>query len=193
VLWVGAPAIVVIVFFKTTSLYFLSVCESCATNGRSHRGFCFLQRHIVILSECMQVLCYVCTLPQGLSFSSKHALILSQCMQVPCYVWTLTQGLLFCCKHILIFSECIQVLPCGSPGGRFLALQVARHRTSSLEPPNGSTSPVRYGFCACWQQDHPPVRHCCRPGGGSQVLGTWAPSRTCIRTCVGGRGHGHLT
>ncbi len=79
------------VFFKKR-LIFLSVYKSCVTGGRSRRGFLFSSKTPSYIFECIQVLCYGWTLPQGF-FSSKTPSYIFECVQVLYYGWTLPQGL----------------------------------------------------------------------------------------------------
>ena len=103
VLRVDAPAGAFCVLQKHL-LIFLSVYKSCATGGHSRKDFLFSSKTPSYILECIQVLCYGWTLPQGLFVLFKNTFL---------YFWVYTSPVLrvdapagaFCFlqKHLLIF------------------------------------------------------------------------------------------
>ncbi len=65
VLWVDVPAMAFCFLQKHIFLFFC-VFKSCVTGGRSRRSFLFSSKTHSYIFECIQVLCYGWTLPQGL-------------------------------------------------------------------------------------------------------------------------------
>ena len=74
-------------------------------------AFCFLQKHRLIYFECIQVLCYGWTLPQGLFVFFKTQSYICECIQVLCYGWTLLQGLFVFLKntvlYLCVYKSCV--------------------------------------------------------------------------------------
>ncbi len=62
-------------FLRTHLLIFLSVYRSCVMDGRSRRGFLFASKTRSYVFECIQVLCYRWTLPQGLFVFFKNTFV----------------------------------------------------------------------------------------------------------------------
>ncbi len=91
------------VFFINTFLYVSPVLLMDAPAG----AFCFLQKHLLILFVCIQVLCYGRTVPMLVCLRVCFVLFVLwcfDCIQILCYRWTLLQGLVVFFTNTFLYS-----------------------------------------------------------------------------------------